>query len=74
MINEGKVININFSKFSGKVPHSQLAWKARSDVIQGSGRRSNKMMVEGCYSNWMLVTSGDHRDRYKVHYCVSFND
>ncbi|MBB6707133.1 reverse transcriptase family protein [Proteus mirabilis] len=69
-IDEGRAVDViymDFSKAFDKVPHGRLVSKVRSHGIQGElaiwiqnwlkGRRQ-RVVVEGCFSDWRPVTSG----------------
>lgn len=60
------VVYTGFSKAFDKDPHGRLLWKFRSQVIQEMAEwiehwlhgRNQRVMVDGCFSDWRPVTSG----------------
>lgn len=63
------IIYIDFSKMFDKLQCGKMLWKVRLHVIQGElvnwieiwlcRRKQGMMIVEGCFSHWRLVTSGE---------------
>ena len=69
-VDEGSAVDViymDFSKAFDKVPHGRLLHQVKSHGIQGEVSkwiqnwlldRSQRVVVEGCLSNWRPVTSG----------------
>ena len=70
MIDEFRTVDVvymDFSKAFDKVPHGRLVQKVKSHGIRGElarwiqnwlGQRRQRVIAEGCVSEWRAVTSG----------------